>query len=436
MEEQTGPSGKKPPLRRLLAFLSGMRFSVVLLALILAGCAAGSVVPQNNPQALQAMFGSVGAGALHALWLDRVFRAPWFAACAALLSLNLALCSVLRFPQVLRRFRALQNPDRRPAPEAASFSFAAPGADLSALRMRRVRRWTDESGRAWQAASANAAGVFGSWLCHLGILLLIVAFAAGQRLSREWVVYGIAGSEQPLGDSGLSIRIDDFRILLRDDFTVGQYEADLALSDGRKTVSGTASVNHPLRAFGMDLYQDSTGWACYVDISEDGEPVKTDLICVGEYAWPDSQPNLLLLFSKFYPDFERLPDGSLVTKTPLLNNPRMLYSLFYQEKMIGMNLAEPGTPVTVERYAFTMRDPVPYTLIVARRDPTAPMAGAAAIVVLLGLFLAFYVRPYELLTDGRTVWGCAPRAPGLLEAQLRRRLRADGTDGTNGRNGS
>ena len=31
---------KKHPGRRLLAFLSGMRFSIVLLALIIAGCAA------------------------------------------------------------------------------------------------------------------------------------------------------------------------------------------------------------------------------------------------------------------------------------------------------------------------------------------------------------------------------------------------------------
>ena len=412
--------------RRILRFLSGMRFSIVLLAVIIAGCAAGSVIPQGNGRAVDAMFGSVGAGLVRALSLDRVFTAPWFLVCAALLCLNLLLCSILRFPQVLKKARRFRDPGR--VPEDASASFSIPltePIELSKLGLKNVRTISGTNGSVRQFSAMHAAGFWGAWLCHLGILLVILAFAAGRQLSREWVVYGIAGSEQPLGDSGYTLRIDDFRINLREDNTVEQYEADLAVTDpSRKKVTGTASVNHPLSAFGMDLYQDSTGWACYVDIAnttDEGAAVKTDLICTGEYAWPDTQPALLLLFNKFYPDFAQTDDG-LVTLSPLPNNPRMLYSVFYQEKMLTMNLTEPGKPIQVERYTFTMRDPVPYTLIVARRDPTALLAGAAAMILLLGIVLAFYVRPQEVWSDGKMLWGRAEKAPKLLEASLRAKL--------------
>ena len=413
-----------------------MRFSVVLLALIIAGCVAGSVLPQGNARAIDAMFGSVGAGIVRALGLDRVFTAPWFLLAAGLLCLNLLLCSILRFPAVRKQYRLFSDPAR--VPEDASASFAIPlekPVDLARLGFRNARRVPGEDGTERQISAAHAAGFWGAWLCHLGILLVIIAFAAGRQLSGEWVVYGIAGSEQPLGDSGYTIRIDDFRIKLREDDTVEQYEADLTVTDAARStsVSGMASVNHPLPAFGMDLYQDSTGWACYVDIAvtaDSGDaavPVKTDLICAGEYTWPDQEPSLLLLFNKFYPDFEQV-DGNLVTRSPLPNNPRMLYSFFYQEKMLTMNLAEPGVPVRAGKYLFTMRDPVPYTLIVARRDPTALLAGAAALILLAGLILAFYVRPQEVWTDGRTLYGRADKAPQLLEASLRARLRGWGED--------
>ena len=125
-------------------------------------------------------------------------------------------------------------------------------------------------------------------MVHLGMLLLIISFAAGQYTSREETVYGIAGSTQPLGGTGLSITIDSFDVSLREDNTVEQYTAGLTVSDASgNSKSGTTSVNHPFDAFGYGFYQDSMGWAVYVDIYKSGVQVKTDLICAGEYTFPN-----------------------------------------------------------------------------------------------------------------------------------------------------
>ena len=337
-------------VRKILRFLSGMPFSCALLVIILAACAAGSIIPQGK--ALNYYFETYGAskgGLVVGLKLNDVFHSPWFLVLAGLLCLNLILCSISRFGKVLAAFR-------------------------------KTKRW----------------GLWGSWLTHLGLLLLIVSFAAGPFLAKEEVVYGIAGSTQPLGRTGLMLTIDSFDVSLRDDYTVEQYTAGLTVTNAEgRTVSGEASVNHPLDAFGYSFYQDSMGWASWVDIFKDGQLIKTDLICTGEYTTPDELPALALYFSKFYPDFSLDENGYFTSLTPLPNKPQCLYGIYYDGSLISMNITEPGASIDVHGYTFVMRDPTEYTLIVARNDPAAPAAAASAVILIAGLVLAFYVRPWE-----------------------------------------
>ena len=58
-----------------------------------------------------------------------------------------------------------------------------------------------------------------------------------------------------------------------------------------------------------------------------------------------------------------------------------------------MDFAAMNTAVRVNEYGFVFRDPTEYTLIVIRRDPTERMVGIAALIMLAGIFLAFYWRP-------------------------------------------
>ena len=337
---------------KLFRFLRGMPFSFILLFIIIAACVAGSVIPQNGLEAVYTQrYGASWGGVILWLQLDHMFTCWWFIALAALLCLNLILCSVSRFPAVFR---------------------------------------------AWKAGGKKEFGVWGSWLTHLGLLLMIIGFSAGQILATEAVAYGIPGSTQPLADTGLTLTIDSFDVALREDNTVEQYTAALTVTNaaGEKR-SGTASVNHPFEAFGYSFYQDSMGWASYVDIAKDGESVKTDLICTGEYTFPNDMPSLVLMFNKFYPDLARDADGSLYSVTPQLNNPHCLYSIYYDGNLMAMDLTEPGVPIPVHNYTFTMYDPVEYTLIVAKTDPTAWLVGVSSAVLLAGLFLSFYVRPWE-----------------------------------------
>ena len=253
----------------------------------------------------------------------------------------------------------------------------------------------------YKRAEKRRAGAFGTWLCHFGMMLVIIGFAAGQFLSREYVCYGIPGSIQPVGDTGLMLQIDDFDVLMRDDYTVEQYIAKLSIFDkDTNVVSGESSVNHPLSAYGYEFYQDSLGWAAYIDTYKDQEYQRSDIVCVGEYTYPDDRPELKLFFSKFYTDLGRDENGQLTSLTPLLNNPHALFTVYYRDQMMGMDVTAMDTPVTVNEYQFVFRDPTEYTLIVIKRDPTALLVGAASLIMLAGIFMSFYYRPvYPAVTE-------------------------------------
>ena len=47
--------------------------------------------------------------------------------------------------------------------------------------------------RRTREAKEGKAGIWGAWVCHLGILLLVVGFAAGQMTHEDYTVTGLPG---------------------------------------------------------------------------------------------------------------------------------------------------------------------------------------------------------------------------------------------------
>lgn len=346
---------KKPLWKRFLSFLHSMKLAMVLLGGIVLACLAGSLISQGEiPAYYERVYGTGLAGWIQMLQLDRVFTCWWFVLLVAALCVNLLLCSVLRFGIVIKR--CCQQTDLR----------------------RRISVW-------------------GPWLCHVGMLLLIAGFALGQNYSLESYVYGVPGETKHLEGTEYSIRIDDFEIQLREDDTVKQYTADLTVireADGTE-VSGTAQVNHPMDAFGMRVYQNSTGWASRVDVYRDGELEDSVLLCVGESLTPGSMTELTLVFDKFYPDYVETEQGA-VSQSSALNNPCAAFSLYYGNQRFASNVVSMDHKVIADPFWFVFHDPQPYTLIQVVYDPYMGVAAAGGAIMLLSLVICFYVRPADM----------------------------------------
>lgn len=388
-------------IKRAGNFLCSMKFAIILLLVLIAACTAGSLIPQGE---VSSWYTSAYPGqlsyAILLFGLDDVFHCPWFVVLTLFLCANLLGCNVLRFPALYRRTRTGFDGEKRLKSwngKAVLTMDSAPDALFAAMGFRSVESGTVPAGE-YRYAVRNKAGLWGAWLCHLGMLIVIAGFGFGQMLKQEYTVYGVPGQTKPVGDTGYELTIDSFDISLREDETVEQYTAGLTMTDASGAAkSGEASVNSPLSLFGMKLYQNSTGWAATADVYKGEEKLQEALLCAGEYALIKGQEELAVSLTAFYPDYVASPeDGRPMTASGELNNPGYLYTLYYQNQVLGMNVLTGDDKITVEDYTIVFRDPQQYTLIQVKRDPFGWLAAIGGVTVLAALILAFYLRTAEL----------------------------------------
>ncbi len=405
-------------LKKAGRFLCSMKCAVMLLILLALACTLGSLIPQGQTAAYYTQqYPESLAGAVLLFRLDDVFHCWWFVGLTLFLCANLLACNVLRFPALLRRMREgftvtkrLAEWDGRPAavvdtePEKwfRKLGFRNVKKGVAAFRHIGEDR-SDSAGQTEPSVPVRYAvrhrwGIWGAWLCHLGMLVIIAGFSLGQMFQTQYTVYGVPGQTRPVGDTGYELRIDDFRVKLRADDTVEQYETDMTVrrAEDGASMSGTASVNHPLSLFGMKFYQNSTGWAADLEVWKGDEKLQEGVICAGEYALVEDMDGLAVLFNAFYPDYVTDPDGMPMTQSSALNHPGYLYTLYYHDQILGMNVLTDGEIITVDEYGILFKDPQPYTLIQAKRDPFTPVAAAGGLLVMVSLVLAFYLPPEEV----------------------------------------
>ena len=259
-------------------------------------------------------------------------------------------------------------------------------------------------------------------MCHLGILLLIAGFALGQMTQKQYTVYGVPGQAQMIGDTGYALVIDDFRVDTREDGSVEQYTTGFTLQSTRSVgpsgKSAVVSVNNPAALYGMKFYQNSTGWAAAVSVYENGEPLQEEILCAGEYLRVADKQDLAICLNALYPDYVQEAGSMPATASDQPVNPAYLYSVYYQERIIGMNVLTGDDVVTIDEYTVAFSDPQRYTLIQIKRDRFTGLALAGGLLTMLGLLLALYFQPVRVwaVQDGEGAWTLfgASRKGGVL----------------------
>ena len=379
-----------------------MRFAIILLVILTLACAVGSFITQGQSlEWYSQAYNERTAALIIALHLDDVFHSPWFIVITAFLCANLLLCNVLRLPQLVRQWKKEGSIDNAlsGAVTASADGVASPDEIFKKLRLV-PKSVTVGDGVAAMYAVKNRIGIWGAWVTHLGILLLILGFGLGQATHQEWVVYGVSGQTKTVEGTNYAVTIDDFRVELRDDDTVEQYTADITVhrmdADQIKSESGTISVNHPADFFGMRFYQNSTGWAANVTVLENGEELQKETVCAGEFLRVADKQELVVYFNAFYPDYVRTAGSMPATASSRLNNPAYLYSVYYNNEIIGMNVLTGDDTITIDDYEVIFSDPQTYTLIQVKRDSFQWLALLGGIVTTLGLVLSFYVQSQKV----------------------------------------
>lgn len=378
-----------------------MKFALLLLGILVIVCTAGSVIPQGQAESVYLSSYSEGVGKLIlALQLDDVFHCTWFVILTIVLCLNLLGCNLTHFPKLMKRTREGFTPERFLVHTRgeALLESGDPETLFAKCGFRNLQESEIRTGEKYLYGVKNKPGIWGAWLTHLGMLIVIVGFGLGQMLQLQYVVYGVPGQTKTIGDTQYDLTIDDFVIGLREDDTVDQYTATLTVTDHTtgETHSGETSVNNPLSLFGMKFYQNSTGWAADVQVYKDEELVQEEVICAGENLKIADKEGLTVWFSAFYPDYIEGPDGAPATMSGRLNNPAYLYRLTYQNNILGMNILKGKEVITVDAYTIVFANPQSYTLIQIKKDPFTKLTAVGALLIMFALLLAFYCRTAQV----------------------------------------
>ena len=394
-------------LKKLWKFLSSMKFAIILLIMLALACAGSSLISQGqSAEWYRAQYSERTAALILALRLDDAYHSWWFITISAFLCLNLILCNVIRVPAILKKMKA------HPLPDSAHLTRRIENSErfFQSLHMLKVRETVLPDGRKMQTAVRNRIGYWGAWVCRLGILLLILGFGLGQLLQKEYTVYGVPGETRMVEGTDLAVTIEDFTAELRADDTVEQYTSLITVRDlskpDSKTESAEISVNHPASMFGMDFSQNSTGWAAEALVYEKGKLLQQEVLCAGEGFAVSDLPDLVIFLNALYPDYAMSEGQGPMTLSGSLNNPAYLYSVYYKEEILGMNvlLQDPdlresadssfqSEALTIDDYLVVFRNPQNYTLIQIKKDSFSSLAFLGGILVMAGLLLAFFAAP-------------------------------------------
>ncbi len=414
-------------MRKIWKFLSSMGFAVTLLVLLAAACALSSLVEQGLPQeTYAARYGEGAASLILALQVNDAYHSVWFLVLSGFLCLNLILCSVIRFPSFLRRYRREKNPAEAlgSAGDLGETETADPESVFTAMGMGKPVQCRTEDGLEALTAGKNSFGVWGAWICHVGILLLIAGFALGQFTMKENTVWGIPGETKELPETGLQITIDDFRTETREDGSVEQYVTDITVTDpaSGKTEKASVSVNHPAAAGGFHLYQNNTGWAAQAVVERNGtETQRKTLLPQGNMAESvlglEDQPEYAFYFAGIRIMREEGQEDRTLFFYDLYRNGAPLQSYYF--------FNEGTVEVGEDRVTFS---PKTFTLLVARQDRFALLALAGGLLTMAGLLLAFCLQPKTLWAirgeNGKwTLRGRCRKGQALMKEQLEEAVR-------------
>ena len=386
----------KAVFKKSLKLISSMRFAVVLLIVLALACALSSLVTQEQSYSWYAsVYGERTAALILALGADDAFHSWWFVLITAFLCVNLLMCNIIRLPQVIRRVRSERDITKALAGrgDVIAEGVKDPEAMFGKLRMGKPEKGLSDLGRPALFSSKNRIGLWGAWVCHVGILLLMLGFGLGQMTRKQYTVYGVPGQTKPLGNTGYTITVDDFIVDLHDDDTVEQYTTAFTLTGAEGDLSASVSVNAPMTLHGMKFFQNSTGWAAKLTVYKDHEFLQESVLCAGEYAAVSDKPGLVIYLNALYPDYVMVPGVGPSTASTRLDNPAYLYSVYFQNQMIGMNALMDGEVITIDEYTVTFTEPQQYTLLQVKEDHFTPLALAGGILIMIGLFLAFYLLP-------------------------------------------
>ncbi len=264
-------------LNSIWNFFSSVKLAIFTLSFIAISSIIGTVIPQGEPTGFYVnQYGPKVAQFFQVLDIPDMYYSWWFTGLLGLLSANLIICSLDRFPTVLKIIKAdnLSILPSRLDKMSDSSSWQRVQGDVAKLNISDILRnagWRPESRKMETGelffSQKGAWSRTGVYIVHTSILVIFI----GAIIGHFWGFKGnvmipetksstkifSSGSRVPI-ELGFEVRCDSFGIQYYDRGMVKEYESSLTiLENGKEVVQKFIEVNSPLTYKGITFYQSS-----------------------------------------------------------------------------------------------------------------------------------------------------------------------------------
>lgn len=400
-------------MKNVLGRLFSMKAANLLLALVALLCGLSSLIPQGRELPFYAENYPRAYTLIYRTHFYDVFSSWYFVLLMGLLCLSLLVCSVRMFRRALKSSR-----------EDVQKAAALPNAEkLEPGQLEQLRRWAasrrckeEQIGESF-VFHKNRVGYWGLFLLHISVLLVVLFGVFALAMPKVTDLDCRPGESVSLED-GTEIAVESFSMKNESGQLDYASRIQIILPDGQRSLVQEIKVNYPMTFGKVKVFQWTYGVSPAVTTRSklDGTVQFFDL----------DRP--AFLSEDGFTGVQYL--GTFEAEDQ--DDPTAEKTVFYQVRLVsnGVSMPDmsvtPGETVTVGDWEFIFEDPYYPGLRV--KEMPFPYANslleAAMVLLLLGMFLCFYLRPVVVRADetGYTVAG--PR-PDKLRLELRKLLQKE-----------
>ncbi|KUG22656.1 hypothetical protein ASZ90_007551 [hydrocarbon metagenome] len=405
----------------LWSFFSSVKLTIILLVFIVLVFTAATFLPPDD--VIQKFAGQLSPAAAKAFLffqLSDLYHSPLFYFLTILLSLNLIICSINRFPVLWRQYK--NQPFTEPSGSFDNLPqrlIATEAKEISKIKLiiksilkkqyRSSKEAATERGYLFYAVRGRFS-VFGVYIVHLSILLMIAGaiigsifgFAADINIKEgETVNLANLSKDNKIQHLNFSVRCDKFIVEFYEDGTPKTYRSDLSfVKNGKVEKQGSLLVNHPLTFNKFRFYQSSYGVVpeikAIVTYTAAGKKGRTMALVAGDtFDLMDGKARGFVM--RVEEDIMQL--GPAV-KLRIISPPKDVHFWVFQQidQILAVNpnlykeapLFNPGlfTPFV---FSIDRVEQIYYTGLHIDRDPGVPLVALGGLLMVAGLIIVFFV---------------------------------------------
>ncbi|QNO13820.1 cytochrome c biogenesis protein ResB [Alkalicella caledoniensis] len=364
-----------------------MKTGITLLIILAVLSIIGTLIPQEMPlHWYEHRYSPRVYNMISMFNLHDMYHSLWFSALFGLLTINLFMCSIIRLPKIYNR---ASKPYTLGKKFPVNFDLDGVIERFNKLGFKNIK--TDGN---LIYCSKGKIGYFGSWLTHVGLAVVVICYFIGRIYGFNMQISGLPSETLEVAGTNINVRIDDFLVDYREDFSINQYYSYISLSKDDETKEGIVSVNNPVKFNDYSFYQIATGWAVNMDIIHANEDTIKRPMYERDHYFLDE--NSIVRTMDIQPD--------VINNSPFPQNPRIVYQLIHNNRVESMNFIEPGRSLRWRGHTITFSNPQRYTVLEVSKDPALVWALFGSLLLTFGLIASFYINPMTLaarpLRDG------------------------------------